>query len=379
MAIPALLSTEDAHLSIPNNECLPPLKISTSIRLIDLKPGQQDSDIIIFIDTYNLSELPQYAAFSYTWGDPLVHPYVAERPSRTIWIDTKPFLVTRNLYDALNHWRGWKLEIGTAKTLLWVDAICINHDDLIERNHQVGLMGQIYSNATIVISWVGTSDEDAVTAAKLISRLKPIVELWQSEGKKSTYSYDSDDLFETTGVSKVTPKEWEALNSFYERQYFSRAWIVQEIALAKGALLLLGHYFIHWNDLMSLSAMMRICKWIPLLERYTKPKTNAEGPRLTLGAPTTYKEVRQLCKEYGPGERGQLQDSTAHLDTSKFFLLLERLLYETRYFQATNPRDKIYAVLPVVKHAFGAMDSTTEILRQDYRLPVLHVFSEVTR
>ena len=379
MVVPAVLSAEDAHLSIPNNECLPPLKTSTSIRLIDLEPGKQDSDIIISINTYDLPDLPQYAAFSYTWGDPLVHPYVAERPSRTIWIGIKPFLVTRNLYDALNHWRGWKLEIGTAKTLLWVDAICINQDDLIERNHQVGLMGHIYSKATIVLTWVGTPDEDAWTAIKLIYRLKPIVELWQSEGKKTVYSHDSDDLFETTGVSKVTPKEWEALISFYLRQYFSRAWIVQEIALAKGALLILGHYHIHWNDLIGLSVMMRFCRWIPLLEQYTRPRTNADGPQLTLGAPAVYKNIRELCQGYGLGEHPELQESTALLDTRTFYLLLEQLLYETRYFRATNPRDKIYAVLSIVKSAFGAMDSTIDLLRPDYRLSVRKVFIDVTR
>jgi Heterokaryon incompatibility protein (HET) len=103
---------------------------------------------------------------------------VTKSPSRAVWIYTKPFFVIRNLYDALNHWQGWKHDIGTAKALLWVDAICISQDDLIERNHQVGLMGQIYSKATLVIAWVGTSDEDSFTAIKLISRLKPVVELW---------------------------------------------------------------------------------------------------------------------------------------------------------------------------------------------------------
>ncbi|KAH7361167.1 hypothetical protein BKA66DRAFT_396649, partial [Pyrenochaeta sp. MPI-SDFR-AT-0127] len=59
-----------------------------------------------------------------------------------------------------------------AKTLLWVDAICIDQNDLIERNHQVGLIGQIYSNATLVLTWGGKSDEDAQIVSKLISRLR---------------------------------------------------------------------------------------------------------------------------------------------------------------------------------------------------------------
>jgi Heterokaryon incompatibility protein (HET) len=379
MATPALPPAEEVHLSIPNDECLPPLETSTSIRLIDLELGEEDSDIIMSIDTYNLPDPPQYAALSYTWGNPLVYPYVAERPSRTVWIDKKPFLVTPNLYDALNHWRGWKLEIGTANTLLWIDAICINQDDLLERNHQVGLMGQIYSKAILVMTWVGTSDQAAWTAFKLISRLKPIVELWQSKEFKFAYFHNSDELFERTGVSTVTPEEWEALISFYERQYFSRAWIVQEIVLAKGALLMLGHNFIHWNDLINLSGMMVNFKWIPILERYARPSMNAERLRLTLGAPAVYKYIRSLCKQYGPSELGQLQDSTTHSDARTFYLLLELLLYETRYFRATDPRDNIYAVLSIVSHAFGATYPTTDLSRPDYRLPVRKVFINVTR
>ena len=378
MAAPALSSAKEVHLFKPN-QCLPPLKTSLSIRLIDLEIGEHDSDISMSIDSYDLSSPPQYVALSYTWGDPFLHPYKAEKPSRPVRIDTKPFLVTPNLYDALNHWRGWKLEVGTEKTLLWVDAICINQDDMIERNHQVGLMAQIYSRATLVITWVGPPDEDARAVLGLISKLKPIVVHWRSEGHKLLYPHNSNYLFEKTGVSMVTPQEWEALISFYERQYFSRAWIVQEIALAKGAILMLGHHFIHWNDLMDLSVMMVNFRWIPILEKYRRPSMDAEKPRLTLGAPALYSRVRQLFKEYSPSERGQLQKSRTYSDTRMSYILLEHLLYESRFFRATDPRDKIFAFLSIVSHVSGAMDSTTDLLRPDYRLPARKVFLDVTR
>lgn len=379
MATPTSPAADEAYLSIPNHECLPPLKTSTSIRLIDLELGEHNSDIIMSVDTYNLLDPPQYAAFSYTWGDPLTYPYKAERPSRTVWINTKPFLVTPNLYDALNHWRGWRLEIGTAKTFLWVDAICINQDDLIERNHQVGLMGQIYSKASLVIAWVGMFDEDARTAFKLILRLKPIVELWKSERSKFTYFHNSDELFEKTGVGTVTPEEWEALVSFYERQYFSRAWIVQEIVLARGAILMLGHWFIHWTDLIDLSQMMHECKWIPILEEYARPSLNAERPLLSLGVPAVYSHIRSLRKRYSSSECGQSQDSTTRPDARMCYIFLEILLYQTRWFRATNPHDNIYSVLSIVSHTLGGMYPTINLFCPDYRLPVRKVFIDVTR
>jgi hypothetical protein len=38
---------------------------------------------------------------------------------------------------------------------LWIDAISINQETLEERNHQVGIMGEIYSRAECVIIWLG--------------------------------------------------------------------------------------------------------------------------------------------------------------------------------------------------------------------------------
>lgn len=92
-----------------------------------------------------------------------------------------------------------------------------------------------------------------------------------------------------------------------------------------------------------------------------------------------YNHVRFLCKQYGPSERGQLQDPTTHSGAKAFYLLLELLLYETRYFRATDPRDNIYATLSIVSHVFGTTYPTTDLLRPDYRLPVRKVFIDVTR
>ncbi|KAF7870193.1 uncharacterized protein EAF02_009383 [Botrytis sinoallii] len=43
----------------------------------------------------------------------------------------------------------------TERTLFWIDAICINQDDLDERSQQVLLMGSIYKNASRVTVWLG--------------------------------------------------------------------------------------------------------------------------------------------------------------------------------------------------------------------------------
>lgn len=46
----------------------------------------------------------------------------------------------------------------TPKTSYWIDAICINQDNLTERTHQVRFMGHIYFKAYNVLVWLGTGD-----------------------------------------------------------------------------------------------------------------------------------------------------------------------------------------------------------------------------
>jgi len=56
----------------------------------------------------------------------------------------------------------------TSSIRLWADAICVNQTDFSERNQQVSLMSMIYQSATMVISWLGPSDEQITRTLKTI-------------------------------------------------------------------------------------------------------------------------------------------------------------------------------------------------------------------
>ncbi len=85
----------------------------------------------------------QFDALSYVWGD--------ATQLIPILVDGKLFLATRNLFQALHSFRKNSVVPG----FLWVDAICINQQDVEERNHQVALMTQLYGQAEKVRIWVG--------------------------------------------------------------------------------------------------------------------------------------------------------------------------------------------------------------------------------
>jgi hypothetical protein len=55
-----------------------------------------------------------------------------------------------NLWDFLHEARSRK-----DQRRLWVDALCINQSHIDEKNHQVGIMGEIYSKAAWVLVWLG--------------------------------------------------------------------------------------------------------------------------------------------------------------------------------------------------------------------------------
>ena len=95
-----------------------------TVRLLELEPGDGDEIHCKLRNVHLGDERVQYEALSYTWGTPILRQF--------IWCDGKVLPVTQNLYNALR-----RLRQTNEKKLLWIDAICINQEDLEERNHQV--------------------------------------------------------------------------------------------------------------------------------------------------------------------------------------------------------------------------------------------------
>jgi hypothetical protein len=89
-------------------------------------------------------EQPKYEALSYCWGSDELY--------KTIEINGQQIPVRRNLWGALKHLRH---RLPRMKRTLWIDALCINQTDIMERNAQVSIMGSIFSMVTKVLAWLG--------------------------------------------------------------------------------------------------------------------------------------------------------------------------------------------------------------------------------
>jgi hypothetical protein len=160
-----------------------------------LKPGYAYGEIYDFNTDLCVSQkCVQYTALSYTWGD--------STPLHTIFVDGKPLQVRQNLWSFLQQARESKVT-----KYLWIDALCIDQGHLKERNHQVWMMGEIYSRAERVIVWLGAFSWRARNAMR------------------NSYNYCS-----TWGTSEGAVV---GLAELYELAYWSRAWVVQEYVLAR--------------------------------------------------------------------------------------------------------------------------------------------------
>lgn len=146
------------------------------IRLLHLEPGSGDDVVRFTLQHVHLSQTPAYEAISYRWGDPA--------DTRDAVCDGATMGINTNLHAALK-----RLRLADSTRVLWADAVCIAQDDVLEKNHQVHLMGRIYAQPTRVLIWLG---EDGPELQGLQDCIKTALELLPPD------LFESKELYETS-------------------------------------------------------------------------------------------------------------------------------------------------------------------------------------
>ena len=239
-----------------------PLPSANSIRLLALQSFSHEYPrrVCCTLRIHRFSCAAQhsltYTALSYVWGKA---EYL-----QPIQLDNVQVMVRTNLYRAL-----LELSRDSSRPLLWVDALCINQADINERNAQVAIMKDIYSNATQVIVWLGRGKrEDSVCDHGL-----PIT---HTEGKSAPLEtcVSSDEEGFTSSFYDCTDHDVD--------EWFHRCWTLQELMLAKKAMVRCGPYVISWERLSML--MEEVCRkeWMGIpgvlcAQEYWRIKERAES------------------------------------------------------------------------------------------------------
>ncbi|KAI1358883.1 heterokaryon incompatibility protein-domain-containing protein [Xylaria arbuscula] len=347
------------------------------IRVLSLAASENYNDPIhVNLWVVKLTDAPSYEALSYCWGD--------ASDKRPISCDGKPFLVTKNLESALR-----RLRQPHADNILWIDAICINQNDLAERSYQVTLMHHIYRGADRVLVWLGTySDTQGDAIHCVFPMCRKMMEFYSdliledpeylfstefnrrpiadrrvilkqklketrrrkamSEGTLSEATDTGKEKNEDEGDEEVlypTRREVTAALEITNRPWFTRCWVLQEVALASEVVILCGSSSIGWDKFFSGFYLI---------------VTLNDGAMMVRGSTEFSKSNLTLLST----SRNQLKPDEDTSQGQPVELLW--LLWQVRHLEVTDPRDKVYSHLGMIDPELARSTA----LRPDYTLPV---------
>jgi hypothetical protein len=217
----------------PTHETYQLFDVHVSIRVLHLLPAKSRmDDIECELQVVRLVDNPVYEALSYTWGD--------ESHRRFILVNNQRFSITSNLWAALRYLRH-----PSETRTLWIDAICINQTNAIERNFMVTQMHIIYHNSKRVIAWLGDPTVLSTQAFAFLGR-------YMSQGPQ--LGEDQKGWQAVVENSKpmrnITMAVWEAFLDMFGRPWWNRAWIVQEVSCSRaGWTLMCGSAQLNGNHL----------------------------------------------------------------------------------------------------------------------------------
>ncbi|KAM7184773.1 Heterokaryon incompatibility protein (HET) domain containing protein [Naviculisporaceae sp. PSN 640] len=317
-----------------------------SIRVLELLPDPNPTSVIqCNLHAVSLDERPCYEAISYFWG-----PRYFEC---SITCNGANLNITRSLHRALQRVRH-----PTQSRWVWADAICINQSDdaIAERISQVSMMRDIYENAKQVLIWLGAAENNSHQAIYIIRQLAKYRSEIEAIGRPSCWASDQLEAFGLNLHKGTTQKEWTTLQLFFDRPWFKRVWTVQEVAVARKAVLFCGDEEIPWDEMVSGLE-------IGISSRLLTSKRALNPDSLDFFDPAHAAQLRHTQV---------LQDSPKYSGYNLDSLLSYLLWFRPR--EATNPLDKVFALLGLIdKH-----DIIAASIVPDYKLTAESLYTSVT-
>lgn len=216
-----------------------PLVAPDEIRLLVLEPGDVADPVVCRLKRARLDQKPAFEALSYVWGDKYHIKYIECEGTKV--------QVTQNLYQALRH-----LRFPDRERFLWVDALCMNQGDNVEKSSHIPLMSRIYSQAQQTVVWLGVSTQDSKRAFAALGEIdnflcrnsKPY-----KDGKLLEQVHPSNIWSSRHGIAGLSNShaeelrkfDWESVTALASNDWFGRVWTYQEFVLSSQAILVAGH------------------------------------------------------------------------------------------------------------------------------------------
>ncbi|KAH8667926.1 heterokaryon incompatibility protein [Tricladium varicosporioides] len=306
----------------------------------------------------SLTSYRPFKALSYTWG--------SGGQTHKIYISGKEFSITESLEVALRHLRD-----AYEPVTLWIDQICINQNDDIEKNEQVAHMNQIYRLAEEVLVWLGPAeDKSSDDFMDTWNKIGTWAEDW---GMMSYYTEERYPILrriknnadpqdaKTIAYNKILTcalplfdeKFLNAMITWHKWPWFSRVWVLQEFSLACTAIFICGNKRVKANKALLAREIFDDAVGRACLEKPDGLNAGMRDAVLKL-------EHDPSQVFYSSSQRRKALDAGSGQGDSLYQLLQK--LYVDNKMRATEPCDTIYGLLAV------ANDTEKLQLRADYTL-----------
>lgn len=307
------------------------------IRLLKLRPRRLIMQPMYELITVRTEDHPPYKAISYAWGDPV--------NTEIVWViqdDRQGWLkIPINLSHALH-----VLQHNTEDIFVWADSICINQKDNRDKTQQLSRIPDIYGMAEQVILWLGVEKDDSIQAHKILHGL----------------THSELQLSHDTDLTSIV--------SLFDRDYWSRLWVVQEILHAKNIVVQCGISRLSWNDYTSASRLFQ-----------SERDTLAKIPTLVHGSSDFTRLITsqhrlsslQILVHHGPASISHIQNARELYsdDPENSYIYFLHLLRVSRTKLASDPKDRVYGILGILP------DKIRAELRVNYLLPVREIYVDV--
>ena len=319
------------------------------------------------LETVSVESEPRYTALSYVWGDSSDRvPFI---------LDNYRLLITRNLALALQ-----ALQLDDEPFVLWIDALCINQDDLTEKSEQVLKMKEIYASASLVIVWLGAATPATDVAMDMFNACEENGASLDMTARYTYRLYDKQrqdllersqqfkDFIESDGI----PSMFVAVQHLMIREWWYRAWVLQEFCVGREV------FFACGSKKMSLTLFDKVIMTLDTIDNVSSAHfLHTAEQWLTAATPDKSKRVSEK-----PGTRDVkhaidfLRQRLYHqhsLEEKKRSLLDHLVTFYVNVrpraiLNSTDPRDKMYGLLGIASDAeqLEIVPDYTESIREVY-------------
>jgi hypothetical protein len=342
------------------NGIYPTLEEDKDIRLAMIHPGSRDEMICYHLEQTalpktqigpHITHTKSYIALSYNWDykhDNATHEIqILDSPSpirsfadvvmacvRSGMVTMPNIKLGKSVFIRPNLWHALRqLRRPDKPVALWVDALCINGFNYEEKGAQVTKMPATFSNAREVCLWLGPGTTQSHLAMSFIPKILNL------------------NLLDTLVSDDSALEQWHAFRVLTTNRWFSRRWVVLEVALARYAVLRCGPDTVTWSDFATAVALYKSrfdqLKYLYLYSRKFDHDRSLDfdfssHPSATefVSATTEFVDATSnLVRRFSDGSVSRLRYS------------IEELVSNMAGLKVSHPSDAIYALLPLATDA----------------------------